>query len=128
MKKLFLALFSFLIFGTGCKESAPFEKALDPLDAGRNYLEGVQQGDFKKAHFYILNDSSNETTFNKVLNQYHSLDKEGRQQMRLAAIQINEIANIDPKTVLINYQLSIEGHPSSLKVIETQDGWKVDLK
>ena len=48
--------------------------------------------------------------------------------MRLAAIQINEIANIDPKTVLINYQLSIEGQPSSLKVIETQDGWKVDLK
>ena len=48
--------------------------------------------------------------------------------MRLAAIQINEIANVDPKTVLINYQLSFEGHPSSLKVLETQDGWKVDLK
>lgn len=122
-----ITLFTICFLAFACKQSSHFEKALDPLEAGRNYLEGIQQGDFNKAHFYIVNNAGNESKFKATSDLYYSLDKEGRQQMRQAAIQINEIANIDPKTVLINYQLSFEGKANSLKVIETQEGWKVDL-
>ena len=60
---MFIMLLSSILIGVACKENNHFEKALDPLEAGRKYFEGVQQGDFKKAHFYIINDTANETAF-----------------------------------------------------------------
>ena len=60
--------------------------------------------------------------------QYFSLDKEGRQQLRTAVIQINEVSAIDSSTTIINYQNSLDQKAHKLKVIQTPEGWKVDLK
>jgi hypothetical protein len=53
------------------------------------------QGNFKKAKFYVLEDAENLALFEKMANNYYGLDKEGRQQIRLASIQINEIIKED---------------------------------
>ncbi len=105
-----------------------YQKALDPIDGGRGFIENMMQGDVKKAHFYIVSDSTNETYFKAMSAQYFSLDKEGRQQLRTAAIQINEISAIDSNTTIINYQNSLDQKAHKLKVIQTPEGWKVDLK
>ena len=108
--------------------SSKYEKALDPIEGGRGFIENMMQGDIKKAHFYIVSDSANETYFKEMSAQYFSLDKEGRQQLRTAAIQINEISAVDSNTTIINYQNSLDQKAHKLKVIQTPEGWKVDLK
>jgi hypothetical protein len=105
-----------------------YPKALDPIDGGRGFIENMMQGDVKKAHFYIVSDSVNERYFKEMAAQYFSLDKEGRQQLRTAAIQINEVSAVDSSTTIINYQNSLDQKAHKLKVIQTLDGWKVDLK
>jgi hypothetical protein len=61
-------------------------------------------------------------------DSYFSLDKEGRQQLRQSSIQINEVSAIDSTITIINYQTSQDPTPHKLKVIQTPEGWKVDLK
>lgn len=111
-----------------CQNGAPYEKALDPLEGGRNFIEQLHQGDIKKAHFYMIADKENEAYFKKMSDAYFSLDKEGRQQLRQASIQINEVSAVDSTITIIHYQTSQDPTSRKLKVVATPDGWKVDLK
>ncbi len=122
---LFFIIVTLLI---SCQTGEQFEKAIDPLEGGRNFIENLQQGDIKKAHFYMISDPENEAHFKKMSDSYFSLDKEGRQQLRQASIQINEVSAIDSTITIINYQTSQDPNSHKLKVVSTTDGWKVDLK
>ena len=86
------------------------------------------QGNFKKAKFYIVEDAENLAIFEKMASNYYGLDKEGRQQIRLASIQINEISAVDSTMTIMNYQNSFDKQVHKLKIISTPKGWKVDLK
>jgi hypothetical protein len=122
---LFFILLPFLI---SCQSGETFEKAADPLEGGRNFIENLQQGDIKKAHFYMISDPENESFFKKMSDSYFSLDKEGRQVLRQSSIQINEVSAIDSSITIINYQTSQDATVHKLKVVQTPEGWKVDLK
>jgi hypothetical protein len=125
--KACFVLFAFAAI-SGCSNRPAYEKAVDPLEGGRGFIENLQQGDVKKAHFYIVADSENEAYFKELSERYLRLDKEGRMQMRQASLQINEVKAIDPHTTIIDYENSFEHIPQKLKVVETPEGWKVDLK
>ena len=82
LKYLFLALFLWQ-----CSPSDQYEVADNPLDGGRYFIENSMQGNFKKAKFYVLEDAENLALFEKMATNYFALDKEGRQQLRIASIQ-----------------------------------------
>jgi hypothetical protein len=56
------------------------------------------------------------------------LDKEGRQQLRQASIQINEIRSIDDTHSSFDYQNSLDKIAQKMMIVSTPDGWKVDLQ
>jgi hypothetical protein len=126
-KSLFPSIWMTLLF-LSCSSTPAYEKAVDPLDGGRSFIENCMQGDIKKAHFYMISDSSNEAYFKQISDAYFALDKEGRMQNRQASLQINELVALDPKTTLIYYKYSYDETPKVIKVVETPEGWKVDLK
>ena len=126
-KKLFTLLFA-SIFLLSCQQQPDFEIASSPLDGGRYFIESCLQGEFRKAKFYLLLDSANQGHFEQISKSYYELDKEGRQQLRQASIQINDISAIDSSNSVINYQNSFEKVVHKLKVTQTKEGWKVDLK
>lgn len=123
LKYLFLGLFLW-----HCSPSDQSEIADNPLDGGRYFIENCMQGNFKKAKFYVVEDAENLALFEKMASNYFGLDKEGRQQIRLASIQINEISTIDSSSSILNYQNSFDKQVRKLKIIKTPKGWKVDLK
>lgn len=124
-----LPFYSFLLFFCcSCATNNSFEKATSALDGGRYFIESTLQGDFKKAKYFILQNDINRSILDSVSSNYFGLDKESRQQLRLASIQINEVSSIDSNNSVINYQNSVDKTPRKIKVILTEDGWKVDLK
>jgi len=127
IKKLFTLLFA-SIFLLSCQQQPDFEIASSPLDGGRYFIESCLQGEFRKAKFYLVSDSTNQGHFEQITKNYYELDKEGRQQLRQASIQINDISAIDSSNSVINYQNSFEKVVHKLKVTQTKEGWKVDLK
>ena len=111
-----------------CSDTDNKDLADNALDGGRYFLENCNQGDFKKANIYLLDNPENQSYLKAISNTYFTLDKEGRQQLRQASIQINEVKAIDSTQTIINYQSSMDKVPHLLKVISTPNGWKVDLK
>ncbi len=111
-----------------CKQDKSENKADNPLDGGRYFIENYMKGDFKAAKNYVLNTPENLTYFDSLSQQYFGLEKEGRMQLRLASIQINEVSTIDSALTIINYQNSFDKIVHKLRVVATPDGWKVDLK
>jgi hypothetical protein len=127
LKNTTLALMACLLI-TACGQTSSYEKADNALDGGRFFLENLNQGDIKKAKMYILDNPENIQLFDSVSKSYFALDKEGRQRLRQASIQINEIQEKSKTETHIQYQLSIDSKKRTLKVVSTPEGWKVDLK
>ena len=127
LKKLILYCI-LIITVASCNSNSTAEKADNPLDGGRYFIENFMQGEMKKAQQYVFVDPKNQAYFDQMTKEYFSLDKEGRMQLRQASIQINEVKAIDSTQTIINYQSSMDKVPHLLKVISTPNGWKVDLK
>jgi hypothetical protein len=125
--KAFL-LIGMLVLAMSCSDKANNEMADNALDGGRYFLENCNQGDFNKAINYLLDNPENRSYFKGISLQYFALDKEGRQQLRQASIQINEVKAIDSNQTIISYQSSLDKIPHQLKVVNSPKGWKVDLK
>ena len=123
-----MVLSSWVIMAWSCNNNKAIEKADNPLDGGRYFIENYLQGDMKKAQQYLLVDAKNQTYFDQMSKDYFALDKEGRMQLRQASIQINEVRTLDDKATAIIYQLSNEKTPHWIKVVSSPEGWKVDLK
>jgi len=124
-----LTLFiGFLAIAISCNTGADEMKAESALDGGRYYIENCMKGDFKIAKKYLLVSPQNQAIFDTLSAHYFLLDKEGRQQLRQASIQINEIRSIDSTHSSFDYQNSLDKVPQKMMVVATPEGWKVDLQ
>ena len=112
----------------GCSDNASKERADNALDGGRYFLENCNKGDFSKAKNYFLASPQNQAIFDSLSAHYFLLDKEGRQQLRQASIQINEIRSIDSTHTSFDYQNSLDKIAQKMMVVSTTEGWKVDLQ
>ena len=124
-----LVLFiGFLAIASSCNMGVDEMKAESALDGGRYYIENCMKGDFKIAKKYLLASPQNQAIFDSLSAQYFLLDKEGRQQLRQAYIQINEILSIDSTHSSFDYQNSLDKIAQKMMVVSTPEGWKVDLQ
>lgn len=130
MKKITVIIsFSGLVMGfLSCQSTPSFETAKDPLEAGRYFVESCLKGEFKEAAFYIVKDSLNQSQLDSISQSYYQLDKEGRQQLRQASIQINNVNTLDSNHAELDYQNSFEKIAHKITIIKNEHGWQVNLK
>ncbi len=118
----------FLCFFLSCTNlQKEYRQADNALDAGREYIQACMEGDFGKAAFYLNPDEKNKQLLGEVEKAYREKDKEGRQQFRLASININQVMEITPAITLIKYSNSFDKIPHTILVIKQKEVWKVDL-
>jgi hypothetical protein len=98
------------------------------LDAGREFIDGCLKGDFIKAHFYVLPDTTNEQLLKTTEASYREKDKEGRQALRSSSINILAVQEPNDSTVIVNYSLSSDTASKYLHIIKRDAKWQVDYK
>jgi len=126
MRKIFLFIIPILF---ACNTEKPhYVKAENAFDAGREFIDGTLKGDFKKSAFYMLPDASNQQFLTVLENEYRQKDKEGRQQLRTASINIMQVEDLDSVSSIIHYQNSFEKKETAVKVIKQNNNWLVDYK
>ena len=120
-------LFTVILF-TACNgKQQDYHKADNALDAGREYIQSCLQGDFSKASYYILPNEKNSQLLKETEKAYREKDKEGRQQFRLASININEVTDINQTSTTITYSNSFDKLPHSIEVVKQNGAWLVNL-
>lgn len=127
MKQFTWLAFLLLAACGGGTESTSYRKAEDALDAGREYVNACLQGDFSKAAFYIVADEPNHHLLQQTEKSYREKDKEGRQQLRNASINIHEVKDLTDSTTEIHYSNSFDKTTHTLQVVKRDQTWLVDL-
>ena len=119
--------FTFILLTACGGRQQDYRKAENGLDAGREFISACLQGDFRKAAFFMLPGEKNTEKLKEIEKAYRVKDKEGRQNLRTASINIREVSDIDPLTTHISYNNSFDTLPQMIRVVKQNDSWLVDL-
>ncbi len=109
--------------------SGGYKKAEDPQDAGREFIRASLDGDYKKARFYLLEDSTNVLLFERQKKNYGELNSEEKQQHRESSIRPILIQPInDSATVYKYFNTYNPRDTTSITIVKANGEWLVDLK
>ena len=110
-----------------CGES--YETPDNALDSGRQFIESIFKGNFKRARQLMLPDADNQKLLDeKLANDFRNREPLERDRLRNASIVINEIDNANDSVTVINFKNSYDDRPAVLKVIKRNGQWLTDLK
>jgi hypothetical protein len=116
-----------LVLLAGCGES--YEKPTDAIDCGRQFIDAIFKGNFKRARQLMLPDPQNMELLNeKLARDFRSRNSLDKNQLRTASIVINEIDNVSDSVTIINFLNSYDNKPAVLKVVLVNGEWMTDLK
>ena len=122
-----LALGFLLICLLGCGEN--YEKPENAIDCGRQFIDAIFKGNFKRARQLTLPDEQNLQLLNdRLAKDFRSRSSLDRDQLRNASIVINEIENASDTVTIINFLNSYDNKPAVLKVVNRNGEWLTDLK
>lgn len=125
MKMLFAVLILSLSFACNLPNYQP---AATALESGREFIDACLKGDFEKAKFYMVDDSSNQNNLLKIKRDYDGKSADEKQDYASASIIINEDETINDSTHIINYTNSYDKIARKVKVINRNGNWLVDFK
>lgn len=111
----------------GCNNNN-YKDAVTALDGGREFIDGCLKGDFKKAAFYMISDSINNSDLLKIKRDYNAKSPEQKSEYATASIIINDDEAINDSTHIINYKNSYDKIARKVKLIKRNDKWLVDFK
>jgi hypothetical protein len=122
----YIIILAVLLF-TGC--TGGFEKAEDPQDAGRQFIRASLDGDYKKARFYLLQDSTNALLIERQKKNYEELNSQERQQHRDASIRPISIDKINDTATVYKYFTTYNTKDTTaITIVKFGGDWLVDLK
>ena len=129
MKKVrqFICCLLVMIAASAC-DNTNYPPATTALEGGREFIDACLKGDFKKASFYMIDDSTNSSELLKLKRDYNTKGQEEKHAYSTASIIIMEDATVNDLTHIINYKNSYDNIARKVKVINSNGRWLVDLK
>lgn len=110
-----------------CNSPEGFKEPEDPLDAGREFVRAVLDGNYEKANLYLLKDAEDQELFNRYQTYMKKTPSKELLQLKSSSIVINKVEALSDSVTLINYSNSYTMKPTDLKVIREGKSWKVDF-
>ena len=126
MKKNIYILLLFVSFFS-CKQPEGFHEAEDPMDAGREFLRSVLDGDFEKASLYVLDNAEDKELLERYKGYMKNQPQKERLNLKSSSIIINKIVNVNDSVTIINYSNSYSMKPTDLKVVLSDKNWRIDF-
>lgn len=129
MNKIYLLLT--IIFFNCCKNQSQYNKAEDAEDAGREFIRASLDGNYDKAYYYMLKDSTNtnKMILDKWKKDYNTLKEEDKVNYMEANILPLKIEQVNDSVVNYVYSNTFEvKDTTTIKIIKVNGEWLVDLK
>lgn len=126
MKKTIYILLLYVSFFS-CKQPEGFHEAEDPMDAGREFLRSVLDGNFEKASLYVLDNAEDKELLERYKGYMKNQPQKERLNLKSSSIIINKIVNVNDSVTIINYSNSYSMKPTDLKVVLSDKKWRIDF-
>ena len=129
MKYCLSFLFAILtVYLIACNNSGKTSKAENDIDAARDFIRAALDGKFDIARNYMLQDSSNMQYLDAVERNYVKMDPVTKSNYLSSSITIHLVDTVNNTTTIVVYSNSYKNDHDTLKVLQTNNSWLVDLK
>jgi hypothetical protein len=126
LMKISILLLAGLLFA--CNNENAYQKAENAQDAGREFIRASLDGNYEKAEFYLLQDSTNRLLMNKWKKDYDHFSDDTREQYRGASILPLIIMNRNDSVCLYTFSNSYKRDTTTIRIVRVNGEWLVDLK
>lgn len=125
--------FLFLLFFCACKggtdRSDTTQTSENEVDAARNFIRLALDGRWNDARGLVVPDSLNTEYLDIAEQNYQQrLDLATRNGYRAASIIIHSVKEVSDSVSVVHYSNSYKKQEDSLKIVQRNDRWLVDLK
>jgi hypothetical protein len=111
-----------------CNGTESYKKAEDAQDAAREFIRASLDGNYEKAQFYLLGDSTNRYLLERWKGSYDNLPKDEKDKYKDAEIVVLDIHAINDSVTSYKYLNSFKKDTTTFKVMRIRGEWVVDLK
>jgi hypothetical protein len=126
MKYHFLFLIVLMGFFS-CNQPEGFKEAEDPIDAGREFVRAVLDGNYEKAVLYIEDNQEDKDLFERYKQYMNNQPKKEKLQLKSSSIIINKVENLSDSVSIVNFSNSYSMKPTELKIVQKNKKWVVDF-
>jgi hypothetical protein len=126
-KKILTSVLIVLSILMGCSQPEGFTSPEDPLDAGREFIRALLDGDYEKGSLYVLDDPEDQEIFRRYERYMKKQPQKELLNLKSSSIIINKIENSGDSISVINFSNSHSMKPMDLKVVKVNGEWKIDL-
>jgi hypothetical protein len=129
MKKLIAIAGMIAVYACSSSDDGSYKKAEDAQEAGTQFIRASLDGNYEKAGFFLLKDSTNMLLFQKQQAMYKELSKKEKSSYKNATIRPVAITGENDSTVLYKYyHTSNPADTTTLRIVRRDGSWLVDLK
>lgn len=126
MKQLWWIL-TLVIVLAACNQNRHVASEND-VDAARNFLNAVLQGDFDLARTYMIEDTTNSEYMNKLQQNWAAYSPQERRGYRDASLTLYTLKPVNDSTTIVPYSISFTNKRDSVLVRKGPKEWLVDFK
>jgi hypothetical protein len=105
-----------------------YEEPETAIDAGRQFISAIYNGNFKRAGQLIVQDEANALYLeSKIEKDFRARDGFGKEALSKASIQIMKIKKTDSTHTLLLFKNAYSGMNTQLEIKMVEGLWKVNL-
>ena len=127
-RNFFLLLTLTMTVILACNNPVGFKTPEDGLDAGREFIRAVLDGDYKKGELYVLPDDEDIRIYKRYTDYMKKRPADELAALKSANIIVNKIEPLSDSVQIINYANSYSQKPMEIKVVKKDGEWWVDFK
>jgi hypothetical protein len=117
-----------LLFPIACNYHSTYKKAEDAQDAGREFIRASLDGDYYKAKFYMMEDSTNKFLLERWKSEYDNFTADEKAKYKDAEIIVLNINRENDSVTSYKYFNSYKKDTTTVKVLRIKGEWLVDLR
>ena len=119
-------LAALMILASGCSQPEGHKEPEDALDAAREFVRAVLDGDYARAEMHLL-DEDDKVLFGRYKQFRNARPDSERRQLKSSTIIINGVEALSDSVTVVNYANSQSREPTELRVVKRGGRWLVDF-
>ncbi|MGL6266571.1 MAG: hypothetical protein ACRC2O_01555 [Chitinophagaceae bacterium] len=128
MRNRIFSLLTFIFLLTaGCSGPEGFKKPEDALDAAREFVRAVLDGDYKRAELYVLPEEEDLRLFHRYKDYMKNQPEKERLGLKSSSILVNKAEPLNDSVTIINYANSFSKKPMDIRVVKKDGEWWIDF-
>jgi hypothetical protein len=116
-----------IVFAVACANPSGFKKPEDALDAGREFIRAVLDGDYTKGELYVLPNDEDIKLYKTYTGFMKKRSGKDLVELKQSNIIINKVEQLNDSVTIINYYNSFLKKPADIKVVKQKGEWWVDF-